>query len=304
MQPGKPQGFGIIGPDEHPDLHPARQPGQLATSPSSCSCGRCIRRMLGGRARSRRPIVRGHVHAALTRRRRASGSSPARWFDVERRRRTSRSRVGGAPARTWWATWPHANALIVVPERRDRGAAGGERSTSWCSERRQHVTVPAAHPRRRARRRAHGRRVRQGRHVRTATRHRAGPGLCRRWSAAARRRCAQGRRARGRPDRRHPGRQADAGPGAAVPPDRAARRRRSTSRSPTTPSTITRHRADRRPHRRRDGGADRVAVAGAHRRRHGQGGRPGGASSPTCGSRRRPAASGERRLATRRRRRS
>ena len=43
MQPGKPQGFGTIGPDQHPDARAARQPGQRRTSPSSCSCGPRIR---------------------------------------------------------------------------------------------------------------------------------------------------------------------------------------------------------------------------------------------------------------------
>ena len=62
--------------------------------------------------------------------------------------------------------------------------------------------------------------------VRTATATGAGPGVRGGGAAAARRRRAQGRRARGGPHRRHPGGQADAGPGAAVPPDRDPRGRR------------------------------------------------------------------------------
>ena len=40
MQPGKPQGFGVVGEDAHPDLHAARATRSRRTSPSRCSWSR------------------------------------------------------------------------------------------------------------------------------------------------------------------------------------------------------------------------------------------------------------------------
>ena len=102
--------------------------------------------------------------------------------------------------------------------------------------------------------------------------------------AAARRRRAQGRRARGGADRRHPGGQADARPGAAVPPDRDPRRRGRPAGRPTTRCAIIGHGAHRRPDRRRDGGADLRSRRRA--RRWSTWSRPSTRPrpSPTCGS--------------------
>ena len=85
----------------------------------------------------------------------------------------------------------------------------------------------------------------------------------------------EGRRHRRRPDRRDPGRQAHLGAGAALPPDRDhPHRRRVRGRARRRRAALHRPGRDLRPHRRRDGGADRGAGRPAHGLRHVQGGRP------------------------------
>ena len=149
-------------------------------------------------------------------------------------------------------------------QRPDRGARGrrpnSPRARRWrssrCSERDQEEPGERFHPPRRDRRGPHGRRLGQGR---------LGPygdappaGCCcppRPWPCCASGDVPKGDAIGDRPDRRDHGRQAHPRPDPALPPDRAARRqgrpgrgRRRASRSPPG--------QDRRPHRRRDGGAD------------------------------------------------
>ena len=83
------------------------------------------------------------------------------------------------------------------------------------------------------------------------------------------------RRHRRRPGRRDPGRQAHRGARAPLPPDRDhPHRRRVRGRARRQRAALHRAGRDVRPHRRRDGGADRGAGRPAHGLRHVQGGRP------------------------------
>ena len=276
MQPGMPQGFGTIGPDETPIFTLPGNPVSAYVS-FEVFVRPVIRRMLGAEP-LHRPMVRRRLPA------RASGSPagkrqlrPRRGSTVQRRAATS-SRRSAARARTWSAGLAQANALIVV--------AGGRRARAGRGEPVDVLVLDggpvtsragaAAHPRRRARRGAHGRRVRQGRHRPRGPGHRPGRWCPPTWSALLRGAgVPKGDALGGGPHRRHPGRQAHPRPGAAVPPDRDPRRATSTSRCTTTRVEIaaTVRTADRT-------GVEMealtcVAVAGAGPHRHGQGGRPG-----------------------------
>jgi molybdopterin molybdotransferase len=111
MQPGKPQGFGTIGPDSTPIITLPGNPVSAYVS-FEVFVRPVIRRMLGVEPLSR-PVVRAVLGEGLT--------SPAErrqfaraWLDV-RDGRYVVTPVGGAGSHLV-AGLAHANALIVVPE--------------------------------------------------------------------------------------------------------------------------------------------------------------------------------------------
>ena len=118
-------------PGQHADLHAAGQPGERPTSRSRCSSAR---RSAGcsGVEPLQRPIVRAVCTERVDLARRASGSSPARWLDVDRTGRYVVRPVGG-PGSHLVGDLAQANALVVVPGGRHRGARPAARSRSWCS---------------------------------------------------------------------------------------------------------------------------------------------------------------------------
>ena len=111
MQPGKPQGFGTVGPDKTPII---TLPGNPVSSFVSFEVfvRPVIRRMLGVEPLLR-PVVRASCQEPLTspadRRQFARG-----WLDVEEGRYVVRP-VGG-PGSHLVGDLAHANSLIVVPE--------------------------------------------------------------------------------------------------------------------------------------------------------------------------------------------
>ena len=275
MQPGMPQGFGTVGPDATPIFTLPGNPVSAYVS-FEVFVRPVMRRMLG-------------VEPLLPADRRAR-SAPRR---CTRRRASGSSRAAGSASRTAATSCArsaaqgshlvddlaHANCLIVVPEATTVVPAGGTRhrdGAGAAADMSDETAAGGLTHRRRPRCRAHGRRLRQGRHGARRRRPPAASSSRPRWSRC----CA----ATGVPKgdalavARIAGiqaRQAHARPGPAVPPDRDPRRRRSTSRSPTTRVEITRDGAHGRPHRRRDGGADLRRGRRARADRHGQGGRPG-----------------------------
>jgi molybdopterin molybdotransferase len=119
MQPGKPQGFGTIGPDSTPIITLPGNPVSAYVS-FEVFVRPVIRRMLGVEPLSR-PVVRAVLGEGLT--------SPAErrqfaraWLDV-RDGRYVVTPVGGAGSHLV-AGLAHANALIVVPEDVTELAAG------------------------------------------------------------------------------------------------------------------------------------------------------------------------------------
>ena len=111
MQPGKPQGFGHVGEDGTPIF---ALPGNPVSSYVSFELFvlPALRRMMGRRRTAvRRPSPSSATVPLASRegavRPRASTGTTARWPRVAR---------SAATARTCSATWPTANALIVVPE--------------------------------------------------------------------------------------------------------------------------------------------------------------------------------------------
>ena len=120
MQPGKPQGFGTIGPDRTPII---TLPGNPVSSYVSFEVfvRPVIRRMLGVEP-LHRPVVRAVCQQAF--------SSPAgkrqyarAWLDVADGRYVVRP-VGGAGSHLV-GDLAHANALVVVPEAVTEVPAGG-----------------------------------------------------------------------------------------------------------------------------------------------------------------------------------
>ena len=112
MQPGKPQGFGTIGPDSTP----------IITLPGNpVSVVRLVRgvRAPGDPADARRRAAEPADGAARSARRRSprrrQAAVPARLARRRARAGTSCGR-SAARARTWSATWRTSNALVVVPE--------------------------------------------------------------------------------------------------------------------------------------------------------------------------------------------
>ncbi len=104
MQPGMPQGFGVIGEEPDADLHPARQPGQrLRVVPDLRPAG------AGGAAGSVRPRPPRPGDAERGGGRRPDGGPTARGA---RRSKVARCRDGLAPI----ADLGRANALVIVPE--------------------------------------------------------------------------------------------------------------------------------------------------------------------------------------------
>jgi molybdopterin molybdotransferase len=120
MQPGKPQGFGTIGPDSTPII---TLPGNPVSSYVSFEVfvRPVIRRMLGVEP-LHRPTVRAVCQAAF-----ASPDGKRQygrgWLDVEDGRYVVRP-VGGAGSHLV-GDLAHANALIVVPEAVTEVPAGG-----------------------------------------------------------------------------------------------------------------------------------------------------------------------------------
>ena len=113
MQPGKPQGFGTIGPDTHADHHAAGQPGQSSYVSFEVFVRPVIRRMLGVEP-LHRPTVRavclgGAVASPAGTRQYLRG-----WLDVDDGRYVVAPgrRAGLAPGRRPGAR----QRLIVVPE--------------------------------------------------------------------------------------------------------------------------------------------------------------------------------------------
>ena len=120
MQPGKPQGYGTIGPDSTPII---TLPGNPVSSYVSFEVfvRPVIRRMLGVEP-LQRPVVRAVCESALTspagKRQFARG-----WLDVVDGRYVARP-VGGAGSHLV-GNLAHSNALIVVPEAVTEVPAGG-----------------------------------------------------------------------------------------------------------------------------------------------------------------------------------
>ena len=120
MQPGKPQGYGTIGPDSTPII---TLPGNPVSSYVSFEVfvRPVIRRMLGVEP-LHRPVVRAVCEAPM--------SSPAGkrqfargWLGVEEGRYVVRP-VGG-PGSHLVGNLAHSNALIVLPEPVTEVPAGG-----------------------------------------------------------------------------------------------------------------------------------------------------------------------------------
>jgi len=120
MQPGKPQGFGTVGPDSTPII---TLPGNPVSSYVSFEVfvRPVIRRMLGVEP-LHRPVVRASCLEPLT-------SQPGKrqylraWLDVAEGRYVVRP-VGG-PGSHLVSGMAHANALLVVPEDVTEVAEGG-----------------------------------------------------------------------------------------------------------------------------------------------------------------------------------
>ena len=212
-----------------------------------------------------RPLVRATAARGLDVAAPASGSSPAVarraarsggcTRDAGRRAGLAPGRRPGRGQRAWW--WSPRRSPEVGRATRSRCLLLERgRAMSRLSEQRlgtaprlTHLDDAGARP--------DGRRLRQGGHRPRG--HRRAAGCCCSAAVVAALRGgdgAQGRRAGRRPDRRHPGRQAHAGPGAARAPGRRARRR-GRPRGGRRRGGDRGDGAHRRPHRRRDGGADR-----------------------------------------------
>ena len=236
MQPGKPQGFGVVGEDADADLHAAGQPGVGV---------RLLRDVRAARA----PQADG-PHAV----RPADASTRAAHPRDHARRAGRRQFVRGAvDVDAGGPCVTPVGGAGLAPDRRprrgqraDRGARGRDprrgratRCTVLLLDRGRSDGRPSgpADPRRRVRRRPDGRRLRQGRHRPDGHGDRPGAGLAPRSSrccaatgvpkgdALAVARLAGIMGAKQTPD---------ADP--AVPPARDLRRSPSTSRSPTTRS--------------------------------------------------------------------
>ena len=202
---------------------------------------------------------------------------------------TSSSPVGGQGSHLV-ADLSAADALAVVPEARHAGSSRRRGARACCSNGHGGERQRAERPRRlthvdERRRRADGRRQRQGRHGPRGDRARgAGAAAARRsWRRCAATACPRATRSP------WPGSPASRPPSA--PPTSCRWPTRSRVHAVTCDVEVRRRRgrdrgdgAHRRPHRRGDGGADRGRRRRARGGRHGQGARPARARSPTCGS--------------------
>ncbi len=183
-------------------VEPMSSPARQALLPAGPARPR--RRAVAGGAHRRPGVPHGVVHRA----RRRPGDRP--------RGRHRRCRRGPSSTSSCWSTdggrggWPGRC-------RRSRSGGSGTRRLRRADPPR----LRRADPPRRPGPGADGRRRGQGRDHQDRGRRGPGPDGAVDGTAAGRRRPAEGRRAAGGPDRRHPGRQAHARPAAAVPPGRA-----------------------------------------------------------------------------------
>ena len=233
MQPGKPQGFGTVGEDETPIF---TLPGNPVSSYISFETFvlPAIRKLMG-----KTPLLPAE-HAGPAHPRRCRRPPGRRQFmrgsyEVDRGGPLV-SPVGGAGSHLI-GDLASSNALIIVPEDVDLGDRRGAGAGAVCWTRSSDgggAGTGRADPRRRVRRGADGRRVRQGRHRPDRHRVGSGAGLGRGGRAAAGKRRTQGGHAGRRPARRDHGRQADAVADPALPPAVDLRRHRRPRPSATT----------------------------------------------------------------------
>ena len=205
MQPGKPQGFGLIGDDRTPMIMLPGNPVSAFVS-FEAFVRPVIRKLMGarrtcGQVSALRHGARDELDpgpSAARPRHRHDDDEGSRHGRARRRARLAPARRS-VPRRTRWCCCPTSTEFVAAGTQR-RGVAAASRLMSATGQ-------PGAAGRsdrtsNAGRRGADGRRLRQGRHGAYGDRGRARAAQRRLRRRAAGRRGAQGRRARRRPDRR------------------------------------------------------------------------------------------------------